>query len=55
MGYGAGSGGCAQYNKGVSSFSNSHGATFGKLVTDSVWLHIAYVIGTGNNYSFQNF
>ena len=55
MGYGAGSGGCAQYNKGVSSFSNSHGATFGKLVTDSVWHHIAYVMGTGNNYSFQNF
>ncbi len=54
MGYGAGSSSCAQHNKGASYFSNAHGATFAKTISDSIWHHVVYVMGENNNFSFTN-
>jgi hypothetical protein len=52
--FGAGSGWCNQYKKGVSYLSIAHAATFAKPIYDGNWHHIAYVLGENNDYSHSN-
>ena len=51
--YGAGSGWCNQYKKGVSFHTPTFASTFAKPVYDGKWHHIAYVMGENNNFSFD--
>ena len=52
--FGAASGHCSSYNMGVSFLTMSHAMTAARPVSDDSWHHIAYVMGSDGDISYQN-